>query len=643
MEELEPVLSRINGPADVKSLSNDERETLAEELRTAIIETVSQTGGHLASNLGVVELTVALHTVFDSPVDKLVWDVGHQSYAHKLLTGRREAFHTLRQEGGLCGFTKTDESEHDPFGAGHASTSISGALGLAKARDLKGGNERVVAVIGDGSLTGGLALEGMNNAEPLKTDITVILNDNTMSIAENVGAVSLYLSKLRLAPLYQKVEARAKSLAGRMPAGKRITEAAEGISHGLVRLVGSKTGVFFEELGFTYVGPIDGHNIEVLIDVLETVKRQKGPVLVHVVTRKGKGYEYAENNARKFHGIPGFDIADGTIERVQGHESYTKVFSDTIVELALQDPRICAITAAMPDGTGLSKFAELYPDRFFDVGIAEEHAVTFAAGLAAGGMKPVVALYSSFLQRAFDQIIHDVCVQNLPVVFVVDRAGLVGEDGPTHHGAYDLSFLRQIPRMVIAAPKDTIELRDLLATAMRHDGPIAIRYPRGGGPCACDKRDPRILAIGEGERLRSGDDAIIICAGSTVYPALVAADALGAEEIGVEVINARFIKPLDERLISESLSKQAPVLVVEDNSVIGGLGSAVLELASSISLGVDLIKQAGIPDIFVEHCSLEKLRENIGIGAEGIAGQLRGMLARKASANAGSLSGVERK
>ncbi len=643
MEECEPVLSRVNGPADVKALTADEREKLADELRTVIIETVSQTGGHLASNLGVVELTVALHTVFDSPVDKLVWDVGHQSYAHKLLTGRREAFHTLRQEGGLSGFTRADESDHDPFGAGHASTSISGALGLAKARDLRGGNERVVAVIGDGSLTGGLALEGMNNAEPLKTDITVILNDNTMSIAENVGAVALYLSKLRLDPLYQRVEAKAKSFAGRMPAGKRLADAAEGISHGLVRLVGSRTGVFFEELGFTYVGPIDGHNIEVLIDVLDTVKRQKGPVLVHVVTCKGKGYEYAENNARAFHGIPGFNVSDGAIERAQGHESYTKVFSDAIVELAAEEPRLCAITAAMPDGTGLRKFAEVYPKRFFDVGIAEEHAVTFAAGLAAGGMKPVVALYSSFVQRAFDQIIHDVCVQNLPVVFAVDRAGLVGEDGPTHHGAYDMSFLRHIPRMVIAAPKDTNELRDLLATAVRHDGPIAIRYPRGGGPCACNRSEPRILAIGEGERLRDGDDAIIICAGSTVYPAMMAAEALGAEGVGVEVINARFIKPLDERLLSESLSKRVPVLVVEDNSVIGGLGSAVLELASSLGFPVGDIKRAGIPDTFVEHATMEKLHENAGIGAEGIADAVRGMLAAKTLADSKPVSGVKRK
>lgn len=620
------ILHRINSPADLKGLSEADRKHLADEIRAVIIDTVSHTGGHLASNLGAVELTIALHTVFDSPHDKIIWDVGHQSYAHKLLTGRRENFSTLRQEGGISGFTRRDESEHDPFGAGHASTSISAALGLAKARDLRGGTEHVIAVIGDGALTGGLALEGLNNAEQLKTNVIVILNDNRMSISENVGAMALHLSKLRMAPLYQKVETRAKETLEKMPAGKTIARTAEGISHGVVRLLGSKTGVLFEELGFTYLGPIDGHNTELMIEIFESVKKLTGPLLIHVVTKKGKGYEFAENNARVFHGISGFDVSDGSIERANGNTSYTKVFSDTLVELASEDERIVAITAAMPDGTGLAKFAETYPDRFFDVGIAEEHAVTFAAGLAAGGLRPVVALYSTFLQRSYDQIIHDVCLQNLPVVFAIDRAGVVGEDGPTHQGAFDLSFLRHIPHMVIAAPKDTMELRDLLATAFKHDGPMAIRYPRGGGPCAYEPGDTKILSIGQGEILCEGEDAAIIAIGSTVYPALSAAEILRKHGLQVGVVNARFAKPLDEQLITQLLDRGLPILVVEENSIIGGFGSAVLELASSKGCRTDKILRVGIPDRFIQHGAPNALREKLGFTAEGIARAVKTML-----------------
>jgi len=613
------ILNKINSPADLKGLTEADRKALAEEIRAAIIDTVSRTGGHLASNLGAVELSIALHTVFDSPDDKIVWDVSHQTYAHKLLTGRRGSFDTLRQGGGISGFTRRDESEHDSFGAGHASTSISAALGLAKARDLRGSGEHVIAVIGDGAMTGGLALEGLNNAEHVNTNVIVILNDNEMSIAENVGAMALHLSRLRMAPLYKRVESRAKEMVGKMPAGRTLARTAEGLSHGVVRLLGSKAGAVFEELGFTYLGPIDGHSTEVLIEVLESAKSLAGPLLVHVVTQKGKGYEFAESDSRAFHGIAGFDVTDGIVERANGYTSYTKAFSETITELAASDERIVAITAAMPDGTGLAKFASTYPDRFFDVGIAEGHAVTFAAGLAAGGLRPVVALYSTFVQRAYDQILHDVCLQNLPVVLAIDRAGLVGEDGPTHHGAFDLSFLRHMPGLVVAAPKDTNALRDLMATALRHDGPMAIRYPRGGGPVEYDRREPEILTIGRGECLRDGDDIAIIAVGSTVYPALGAAELLCAEGTSAGVIDARFVKPLDEQLILSVFEKGVPVIVVEDNTIIGGFGSAILELASSKGHPLNCVRRIGVPDAFIAHDSLDALRERIGLTAAQIA------------------------
>lgn len=634
MESNDEILSKVNSPADLKGLSEAERKALGEEMRAAIIDTVSRTGGHLASNLGAVELTIALHTVFDSPKDKIVWDVSHQSYSHKLLTGRKEAFWSLRQGGGLSGFTRRDESEHDAFGAGHASTSISAALGLAKARDLRGGDEHVVAVIGDGSMTGGLALEGLNNAEQLATDVIVVLNDNTMSISENVGGMALHLSKLRMLPLYKKVESRAKEMVEKMPAGKALARTAVGLSHGVTRLLASKAGAVFEEMGFTYLGPIDGHSTEVLIDVLESAKKLSGPLLIHVVTQKGKGYEFAESNARMFHGISGFDVSDGIIERANGNTSYTKAFSETLVELAAEDERIVAITAAMPDGTGLAKFAETYPTRFFDVGIAEEHAVTFAAGLAAGGLRPVVALYSTFLQRAYDQVLHDVCIQNLPVVFAVDRAGLVGEDGPTHHGTFDLSYLRHIPGLVVAAPKDTNELRNLLATALRHDGPMAVRYPRGGGPCAYEPGEIEILAIGKGERLLEGDDVAIIAVGSTVYPALEAARELRKDGLGADVINARFVKPLDEKLILSVFAKGIPVVVVEDNTIVGGFGSAILELASKKGFAPTCVRMLGVPDRFVEHDSIDSLRQKLGLSASRIAEVSREVVTGRASAEA---------
>ncbi len=627
MEQRHSVLEKLNSTSELRVLRQADRKCLADEIRAVIIDTVSRTGGHLASNLGAVELAIALHTVFESPKDKLIWDVSHQCYAHKLLTGRGKSFSGLRQKGGPSGFTRREESEHDAFGAGHASTSISAALGLAKARDLRGGDEHIVAVIGDGALTGGLSYEGLNNAEQLNTDVIVVLNDNKMSIAENVGGLSLHLSKLRLAPLYQRVEQRAKEMVGRMPAGKALTRTAEGISHGVVRLLASETGVLFEELGFTYLGPIDGHNTEVVIEVLESAKKLHGPLLIHVVTQKGKGYEFAENNARVFHGIPGFHVADGIIERGNGNTSYTRAFADTLVELADGDPSIVAITAAMPDGTGLARFAEKHPDRFFDVGIAEEHAVTFAAGLAAGGLRPVVALYSTFLQRGYDQIIHDVCLQHLPVVFAIDRAGLVGEDGPTHHGAFDLSFLRHIPHLVVAAPKDTIELRDLLATAFKHDGPMAIRYPRGGGPTSYEVREPNILSIGKGECLREGTDAAVIAVGSTVFPALDAAGLVAPDGLSIEVINARFVKPLDEEMLLSVFKRGLPVVIAEDNALVGGFGSAILELASANGFALDRVKRLGIPDDYIEHDTPDAQKRRLGLDARGIATAVRALVA----------------
>jgi 1-deoxy-D-xylulose-5-phosphate synthase len=607
----------------LKQLSEVERKYLADEIRALIIDVVSKTGGHLASNLGVVELSIAVHTAFDSPKDKIIWDVGHQSYAHKILTGRKDSFGTLRQSGGLSGFTKRSESEHDAFGAGHASTSISAALGFAKARDLRGTNEHVVAVIGDGAMTGGLALEGLNNAEQLKTDVIVILNDNKMSIAENVGALAVHLSKLRMLPLYQKVESRAKDLVEKIPAGKTLFRTAEGISHGVVRLLASKAGAVFEELGFTYLGPIDGHNIELMIEVFESAKKLRGPLLIHVVTKKGRGYEFAENNARAFHGITRFDVSEGTVEDSSGYTSYAKAFGDALVKLASEDPRIVAITAAMPDGTGLAEFAETFPERFFDVGIAEAHAVTFAAGLAAAGLRPVVACYSTFLQRAYDQIVHDVCLQNLPVVFAIDRAGLVGEDGPTHHGAFDLSYLRHIPGMVLCSPRDTNELKNLLLTALTHNGPVAIRYPRGGGPSPFESTPPQVLPIGRGEQLIEGEDAAIIAVGSMVHPSVIAATLLADEGISATVINARFVKPLDEDLILNVLKEGIPTVVVEENTVVGGFGSAVLELAAMHGCYLNRIRCLGIPDTFIEHGSIDKLRYKLGLTATGIAQAVR--------------------
>lgn len=614
------ILETITGPDDIRRLSRGQLGLLAEEIRQVIVEQVAKTGGHLASNLGVVELTIALHAVFDPTKDVIIWDVGHQCYPHKLLTGRAHCFNTLRQFGGIAGFPRRDESPCDAFGTGHASTSISAALGFAKARDLRGSDKHVVAVIGDGALTGGQAMEAMNNAGQLKTNLTVILNDNEMSISKNVGALATHLSKLRMLPLYRKMETRAKNVIESLPmGGKTLSRTAEGILHGVTHLMAAQTGIVFEEMGFAYLGPIDGHDIDLLTEVFANVRNIDGPVLVHVLTTKGKGYEYAENNSRIFHGVSGFRVQDGEFEESAGQPTYTDVFGDTLVELAKEDDRIVAITAAMPDGTGLSKFAQQFPERFFDVGIAEQHAVTFAASLAASGFRPVVAIYSTFLQRAYDQIVHDVCLQRLPVVFAIDRAGIVGNDGPTHHGAFDLSYLRHIPNMVVAAPADGFELRQMLRLAINHNGPFSIRYPREAAPEFHSGLQEREMALGMAEVLANGDDVCILAVGSAVAICRQAVEMLRRHDISACLVNARFVKPLDSEIIISLARKHRCLLLVEENSKQGGFGSAVLELLASSGIDNIRVKQIGLPDEFVAHGNQQLLRELHGFEPEHMA------------------------
>jgi len=612
------MLDQINRPSDLKALSREELRQLADEVRQEIIAQVSKSGGHLASNLGVVELTTALYAVYDLPEDIVIWDVGHQCYAHKILTGRRERFGTLRQFEGISGFPRRDESPCDRFGTGHASTSISAALGFAKARDLRGSKERIIAIIGDGALTGGMAMEALNNVGQLKTDLTVILNDNEMSISPNVGAIAANLSKLRMRPLYRRVEKRAKNVVENLPmGGKTLSRTAEGILHGVTHLMAAQTGIMFEEMGFTYLGPIDGHDMELLIEIFTNVKKLEGPVFVHVLTTKGKGYEHAENDATVFHGVPSFEVKNGKVGKTPGGITFTEAFADHMVRLGEENPKVVAITAAMPDGTGLQKFAERFPDRFYDVGIAEQHAVTFAAGLAAAGLRPVVAVYSTFLQRAYDQIVHDVCLQNLPVVFAIDRAGIVGDDGATHHGTFDLSYLRHIPNMTIAAPSDAFELREMLSLALEHDGPFAIRYPRGPSPII--PREAAEMALGKAEVLAEGEDVCIMAVGSAVNLSLRAMEILAETGVSATLVNARFVKPLDEELIIE-LAKRCPRLVlVEENAVQGGFGSAVIELLASEGICDVQVRQVGLSDEFVAHGARPVLRELHGLDPDHIA------------------------
>jgi 1-deoxy-D-xylulose-5-phosphate synthase len=610
-------LEKIQSPADVKKLNFPELKKLSKEIRDEMVYRVSRNGGHLSSNLGIVELTLALHSVFDSPSDKIIWDVGHQSYPHKLITGRYERFATLRKYKGIAGFPRRNESEHDSFGTGHSSTSISAALGILEARDKKHEHFKVIAVIGDGAMTAGLALEGLNNAGDLKKDLIVVLNDNEMSISPNVGALSAYLNRILTGERYQKFKKETKTFLESIPKlGDRAAKIAQKTEEMLKGLI--LPGVLFEELGFNYVGPIDGHNLELLTETFKRIRTSTAPVLIHVITKKGKGYEFAEKNPSLFHGIGPFSLETGLPVSSPG-QTYSEVFGETLMELAKKNDSIIAITAAMKEGTGLEYFARKYPERFYDVGIAEPHAVTFAAGLASQGLKPVVAVYSTFLQRAYDEIIHDVCLQNLPVVFAIDRAGIVGEDGPTHNGLFDLSFLRHIPNIAILSPSDEVEFRQMLELAINHNGPSAIRYPRGKALLPDDTTQVReAFQMGKSEVLKDGSDIALLALGHMVHPALKAAERLEREGISAMVINARFVKPLDHTLLSSVASEVSVLMTIEENVLQGGFGSAVLEFLNKQGLKETTIRRMGIPDTFLEQGSQEELRRMYGLDEEGI-------------------------
>jgi len=608
-------LENINSPADLKGLSRSELPILATEIRKVIIDVVSKNGGHLAPSLGTVELAIAIHFVFNAPADKIIWDVGHQSYAHKLLTGRRERFHTLRQFKGICGFTRMSESPYDAFSTGHSSTSISAGLGIACAKRLKNDKSKVVAVIGDGSMTAGLAYEGLNQAGDTNKNIIVILNDNDMSIARNVGALSSFLSRTFSAKYLQDFKKELRDFLKSLPKiGDDLYQFAKRSKESFKTFI--TPGMLFEAFNFEYFGPIDGHNMNHLIDMLNNIKCLNEPVLLHVTTKKGKGYPPAEKNPVYFHGVDCFNADTGEcINKEHSIPTYTRVFGETLLKMAKSDDKIIAVTAAMPEGTGLAKFAEAYPDRFFDVGIAEQHAVTFAAGLATEGFKPVVTIYSTFLQRAYDQILHDVCIEALPVVFAVDRGGIVGEDGATHHGAFDFSYLRSLPNMVVMAPKDENELCRMLTTSLAHNGPIAVRYPRGTGEGVKMENQDIPLPIGKGEVLKKGDDVLILAIGRSVSEALSAYSTLIEQGISATVVNCRFVKPLDADLIG-ALAKEIPrIVTVEENVRQGGFGSAVLECLNDKGITGFLLECIGIPDTFVEHGPQKVLRSKYGIDA----------------------------
>jgi 1-deoxy-D-xylulose-5-phosphate synthase len=615
---MEKVLDQIQTSHDIKKLDYEELEKLCHELREEIISTVSKTGGHLASNLGVVELTAALHYVFDFPRDKLVWDVGHQSYVHKLLTGRKDRFHTLRQYGGISGFPKRDESPYDAFDSGHSGASISSALGMAEARRLKGEEGKVIAVIGDGSMTAGLAFEGLNQTGHIDQDLIVILNDNEMSISPNVGALSSYLNRLMTGQFVNRFRHDMRGFLETLPGiGKSVLRFAKQAEESLKGLL--MPGLLFEELGLRYIGPIDGHRLDYLIETFQNIKRLGGPILIHVITKKGKGYPPAEMDPARFHGVPPFVIETGEFRSNQKNPpTYTEVFGETLCRLAKENKRLIAVTAAMQNGTGLEEFARQFRDRFYDIGIAEQHAVTFAAGLALEGMKPVVAIYSTFLQRAYDQVLEDVCLQKLPVVFALDRGGIVGEDGPTHHGLFDFSYLRHIPNLIVMVPKDENEFQHMIKTATECPVPVAFRYPRGKGLGGGREVSLRSIDIGKGEILREGQDILIIAIGTTVYPSLRAAERLAEAGIQAAVINSRFLKPLDANLLCDWAKKTGKVVTVEENVLQGGFGSAVLELFQERGLFPIQVKRLGIPDIFVEHGPQALLREKYGIDENGI-------------------------
>lgn len=606
------VLPSINSPQDLRLIKKELLPTLCEELRHTIIETASKNGGHLGSSLGAVEIITALHYVYNTPEDKIVFDTGHQAYAHKLLTGRQKEFKTIRTKGGLSGFPKRSESEYDVFGAGHASTAVSAALGLAIARDQQHQGHRVIAVVGDGCLTGGMAYEAMQNAGLLRTDMLVILNDNQMFISQRVGALGTALTKLLTKKYVQLAEEKATNFLKRFDElGNNAAKLAKRARSILF------PGTLFEEMGFRYFGPVDGNDINALLEVLETLKTVKGPVMLHVVTKKGKGYEPAEKNPTKFHGVGIFDVDTGDLLGKSGAVTFTKAFSQALVKLAEEDDKICAITAAMPEGTGLDAFRDKFPSRYFDVGIAEEHAATFAAGLAAGGQKPLVALYSTFAQRCYDQILHDICLQKLPVVFALDRAGLVGEDGPTHHGVFDISFLRSIPNLTIAAPADENELQHMLKTAFSANTPFVLRYPRGAGFDVSLDKELKPLDIGKGTWLTKGKDVTILAIGNRVHPALKAAETLRDKGVDAGVINMRFVKPLDTKIIEEALKRSSKLVTVEDNMLAGGFGSAVAEYLADHNKAAYLLR-LGIGDEFTPHAKLALLYDQVGISENAI-------------------------
>lgn len=624
------ILETIKSPADLKGRSFAELDQLAAEIRAEMIDVVSVNGGHLGANLGTVELTIALHFVFESPKDMLVWDVGHQAYIHKLLTGRLDRFPTIRQEGGISGFLSRDENEHDAFGAGHASTSISAALGMAVAQQRKPKNERgrAVAIVGDGALTGGMAFEGLNNAGHLDLPFIVVLNDNEMSIAPNVGALSKYLDKVRTDKLYNRAKDELAAMTARLPQGELLVELGKRMKDSFKEFV--YHAMIWEELGFTYIGPVDGHDIRAMSEAFKQARQLNTPVFVHVLTQKGKGYALTENDNERGHAVSA-KTAPLPAGSPPPAPKYQDVFAQTLIDLAREDDRIVGITAAMPTGTSLNKFGAVFPDRCFDVGIAEQHGVTFAAGLATQGMRPVAAIYSTFLQRAYDQIIHDVALQKLPVVFCLDRAGFAGDDGRTHHGIYDLTYLRPIPGMTIMAPKDENELRHMMKTAISIEGgPVAIRYPRGAG-IGVDTTEPmHVLPVGRSETLRDGDDVAILAVGTMVLPAERAADLLAAEGIHASVINARFVKPLDEQLILELARRCGAIVTIEESAALGGFGAAVLELLAKNDISIP-VRVLAIPDRIFEQASQGRLREMAGLTPGGISTAAHDVISRKAS------------
>ncbi|MDP8263434.1 MAG: 1-deoxy-D-xylulose-5-phosphate synthase [Candidatus Ancaeobacter aquaticus] len=612
-------LDMIENPQDLKKLHADQLDLLADEMRTKIIDVVSKNGGHLASSLGAVELTIALHYVFESPEDKFVWDVGHQCYPHKIITGRKKEFETIRKKNGLSGFPKVHESPHDAFGTGHSSTSISAALGLAKGRDLRGEHDKkVVAIIGDGSMTGGMAYEALNNAGSIGRNFIVILNDNKMAISRSVGAMSAYLNRILTSNIYNTVKVDIEHLIEKIPKiGKPSIRLAQKIEESLKGLM--VPGIIFEEMGFRYIGPVDGHDIKSLIRIFQSIKKTDKPIFLHVITKKGKGYIHSENDPEIFHGTGSFDLESGEVLKKVKNKTYTEEFGDIITDCARSDSRVVAITAAMTHGTGLLKFSELFPNRFFDVGIAEEHAVTFAAGLALQGHRPVVAIYSTFLQRAYDQIVHDVCLQNLPVIFAIDRAGVVGEDGPTHHGVFDISYLRHIPNMVIMQPRDVKEMRSMFNLALNHNGPVAIRYPR----CTSAEYDKNqsldSLSIGEADYMCSGKDGVIYALGEMVSVAHGARTILSSYGIDIGVVNMRFIKPLDRELIKKISEKTKTFITIEEHALAGGFGTALFEICEEEQIKDISILRIGIGDTFVEHGSRNELLDALSLTPEAVA------------------------